>query len=1013
VQLYQKPQNCHANRISGNLFLLFLFLVFPGMAHTPSDTLRQHLRERIEAIMDRYHFTDADKALQLLSAQGKIANQHSRPDLYLTVLLNKAWVAEHHQKIDSLYYYLVLGDDVLDRHARELEKLDSGQHLRSEFVYEKGMYHYLMGDLPSAIENFKSVIYSQGQLVIQDSLYTFDALCNIGLLYALIPDRVQAVYYYNVARGIVPKNDPTYSSARDYQYQLAFLEASMADVEFQNNNAPNLAVSAKKFHHVLRRLSGKETASGAQNLILTIYNRLGDICVRQGAYDSAVYWTNRSLRIIKGGDPEIQIKTLLAAGKVNRAALKFKKAGQCISEAINIASHLYPNHHRIKAMALYEKGILESSQQHWISALNIFQQALQQLTDNYVDMLVEKLPSDLATTNEYSLIKVVIEKANTFYAWHRALPGDQEKLRVAIAHYEYAAKSIDNMKLLLEHDESEQIFASTLHGLYEKAIAACYDACSTGMGDEYLARTFYFMEKSKASVLLRATRNLTSQQLTSMPVSIVAKENLMKGKLYYWQHQLVNANTTEVNAIQLEILKAREAFHAIIDSLKKNYPAYYTLRYDSRIATLKETMHKLIQSDNAILEYFYGERDMYILLISSSETKLKKISLTSEFRSALASLLVNIKNNPAVAGSSNLSEMLSSAAILHQHLVSPVSDKLPSHIKKLLIIPDGLLGYLPFEMLIPSVHRDTLTTSLHQLPFLVKRFAIRYEPSANIAMLKDQRANNNTAYTYLGFAPSYDLNSVAGTDPQLQGSNNNFLRHIGPLSFNETEVRGAATYFSKSGNYFGADASERSFKTYAIKSRIIHLAMHAIVNDQNSLYSGLLFSDARKNIPPKPYPGEDGFLYLYELYNMKLEADLAVLSACMTGVGEMATGEGIMSIGRGFQYAGCPAVAMSLWQVNDRSTSIIMRLFFSNLGKGMSKDEALQHAKIAFLDDPANGIFAHPFFWSAFILVGDEAPIETTQSHTKIIFLTALLFIVAWLFVLFGRKRIKNSHGRL
>ena len=109
---------------------------------------------------------------------------------------------------------------------------------------------------------------------------------------------------------------------------------------------------------------------------------------------------------------------------------------------------------------------------------------------------------------------------------------------------------------------------------------------------------------------------------------------------------------------------------------------------------------------------------------------------------------------------------------------------------------------------------------------------------------------------------------------------------------------------------------------------------------------------------------------------MKLNADLAVLSACNTGIGDVMRGEGIMSLARGFMYAGCPSIVMSLWSVNDEASSSIMEGFYRNLAEGVDKDEALRQAKIAYLDKTGRRD-AHPYFWAAHVLIGD------TESFTR------------------------------
>jgi CHAT domain-containing protein len=299
---------------------------------------------------------------------------------------------------------------------------------------------------------------------------------------------------------------------------------------------------------------------------------------------------------------------------------------------------------------------------------------------------------------------------------------------------------------------------------------------------------------------------------------------------------------------------------------------------------------------------------------------------------------------------------------------------------------------LPFEILLPATPQAGY--SANNLPYLLTRFIIGYEHSATLAIEKKQRTSRPTRYSYTGFSPSYTKITIADTSADKRSVARKGSQAARPLRFNRQEIEDASRHFFRSKNFYGQAATENSFRRYATKSNVIHLSMHATVNDQNSLYSGLFFSAGDTTTQ------EDGFLYLYELYNIDLQADLAVLSACETGVGELTSGEGIISMGRAFQYAGCPAVAMSLWQVNDRSTHLLMKLFFENLSNGMAKDEALQHAKRVFLEDSKNKHFIHPYYWSAFILVGNETPLKVKPLFNITLFVTVAVILTVLVFLM-------------
>jgi CHAT domain-containing protein len=187
------------------------------------------------------------------------------------------------------------------------------------------------------------------------------------------------------------------------------------------------------------------------------------------------------------------------------------------------------------------------------------------------------------------------------------------------------------------------------------------------------------------------------------------------------------------------------------------------------------------------------------------------------------------------------------------------------------------------------------------------------------------------------------------------------------LNWSEREVTGIASRIGGKA-FCQRRATERNFKRNASKAGILHIATHCFVNDEHPMYSGLV-------LVPDSASGEDGFLNIYELVDMKLNADLAVLSACNTGTGKLVRGEGIMSLARGFMAAGCPSVLMSLWPIDDRATSEIMERYYTGLVEGRRKHEALRSAKIDFLKQ-ADETRANPIYWAGMVQLGDTEPVR-------------------------------------
>ena len=215
------------------------------------------------------------------------------------------------------------------------------------------------------------------------------------------------------------------------------------------------------------------------------------------------------------------------------------------------------------------------------------------------------------------------------------------------------------------------------------------------------------------------------------------------------------------------------------------------------------------------------------------------------------------------------------------------------------------------------------------------------------------------------------------------------------LKWSEKEVRDINRILS--GKIFiHQDASESNFKQYARDANIIHLATHVLIDDNAPLYSRFLFSTANDTL-------EDGLLHTHELYNMHLNASLAVLSACNTGTGKMVRGEGIMSLARGFMYENCPNVLVSLWPVDDKTTAEIMQLFYAGLKQGLNKDNALREAKLTYLKN-ADEVKSNPFYWANFILIGDANPIHFKHKPNFIVLSFIALVIIFSLAIVFRNK---------
>jgi CHAT domain-containing protein len=304
---------------------------------------------------------------------------------------------------------------------------------------------------------------------------------------------------------------------------------------------------------------------------------------------------------------------------------------------------------------------------------------------------------------------------------------------------------------------------------------------------------------------------------------------------------------------------------------------------------------------------------------------------------------------------------------LYQILIQPF-DKQLSSFRKLIIVPDHALAYLPFEALAGSRRAKA-----RKGQYLVERFAIGYAPSASaLAAVRSSNAGSESR-SFIAFAdPAYRVE--IGAQERSPGPEaktwelSDYLERgfdLRRLPYTRTEATNIAALFPAGERkvFLGTDANEQQVKSEPLaRYRYLHFAAHGIVDEENPARSGVILSLGGNQ-------KDDGILQMSEIMRLKLNADLVTLSACRTGMGKVVGGEGVLGLTRAFLYAGTRSVVASLWNVNDTATAELMTTFYQNLRRGLAKDEALRQAKLRLLHGRPP-TWRHPFYWAPFVLVG-------------------------------------------
>ncbi len=283
---------------------------------------------------------------------------------------------------------------------------------------------------------------------------------------------------------------------------------------------------------------------------------------------------------------------------------------------------------------------------------------------------------------------------------------------------------------------------------------------------------------------------------------------------------------------------------------------------------------------------------------------------------------------------------------------------------------------MPFDIL--TDQRWKKGNTYRSLNYLIYDYPISYNYSSTLRF-KFNKLKSNSKNEIITYAPDYN-NKVDGLDP---------------LPYAQEEVRYINKIFDTK-SMLGQLATEHHFKTHAKDYQYIHLSMHASIDDENSLFTRLYFVEDSI---------DDGHLEINELYQLKLNSDLVVLSGCSTGGGELYKGEGLYSLSRGFMQAGCPNITLTLWNINDESSYQIISNYYKNLADGLPNDIALQQSKIAYLKQ-ASQLNSFPYFWASYIIVGDNnLTIEQGSNPYYLFMIVGLVIILMILFLFWWRER--------
>ncbi|MDN3724038.1 CHAT domain-containing protein [Aequorivita sp. SDUM287046] len=572
-------------------------------------------------------------------------------------------------------------------------------------------------------------------------------------------------------------------------------------------------------------------------------------------------------------------------------------------------------------------------------------------------VILEEVAKNLPLYENVSGLKIqLLALENAVLLENYKQNGSQSDLEKAYGNINKLIKQLIAGKRNYNYQESKIFYSKSIVPYIDKSLEICHIKYGKDKNPEVLNTIFKLMEINKSSILLDGITDFKLKTQKGIPETVMEDEAKTKKNLLAVNETIDKIKTdTAINSRKLSALYDKQlALNNRIDSIEKHleneFPDYYNSRNLSEAKSLDFYQTNILRKNQCIVEYYLSDERLYRLVISKNEINFKEIPNSKNIIAQVENLMVNLLQREQIDDLRN---------IIGTSLLPIFADS----IEEIIFIVDGSLSQLPFEIL------DYNNT------YLLQNYHISYAGSLQlyqeqVEIHRRERINVD----WLGFAPDYKDNFLSANKEEVQ--------MIGNLM---------------EGKYsLGPEATKQNFLDLGSQASILHLATHTSLDKANPMLNKMIFYDN----------GKDPFeLTASEIYGLKLQSDLAVLSSCETGGGNYEN-DGIMSMSRAFAYAGVPSTVMSLWKVPDAQTSIIMINFYKNLEKGQNKNEALANAKLHYLENVKQPELKHPYYWAGFVVSGDISPIKYGFSWWWYVLLAGIILIV--IFILFIRKNQSN-----
>ena len=845
-------------------------------------------------------------------------------------------------------------------------------------------YQY-MGDFQKAL----AFAEQAGALAkeLGDHLQEGSTFNNICVIQEDLGDFKRALDYCNRALAIRQKFSHAIGEAVTLS-NLGGVQASLGDFQ----SSLDFYHRAQAAYRALENRTGQGIA----------FNNIGWVYATLGAYDKALDFYNKGLEIfIAAGDQ------YRAANILTNLAATYAKLGD-YQKALELDLKALPMHRAVNnndgvAKTLRHTANAYARLNERPKALDYYKQAIQLLRGNprqltaalrdqgnlYID-LGEQQNATASFNEALEISRTIGDRLGEADALQgiAEVERDRGNLTEAKRLTETALASVESLRVNLKSQQLRATFFASVRKYHELYIDVLMRLHQQHPNDGFDAAALQACENARARSLLELLMEANAEIRQGVDASLVDREQKVRQAISFkaeQQMRLLSTKHTEQDAkdVSDSLNALANEYDDIQAKIRQTSPRYAALTQPAPLS-VKEIQSQLLDENTVLLEYSLGEDGSYLWAVSPTLFRSFALPKRTEIEDAARRVydLVtasdrSVPNETIEQRTKRLSQAdenyPNAIAALSRLLLGPAAAELKN--KRLLIVGEGVLQYVPFSALEDPNERAT--------PLMVKHEIVTLPSASVLGVLRRETKERVPAPKAIAvFAdPVFDSNDArltgktqvaAHAEPDeardiRRSAEESGLAGFQRLRFSREEANQIMKLAARNNSLEALDfAANRANATSSDLQnyRVVHFATHGIVNSRHAELSGIVLSLVDQNGKP-----QNGFLRLYDIYNMNLKADLVVLSACQTALGRDIKGEGLIGLTRAFMYGGATRVVASLWQTDDRATSVLMSRFYDGLlSRRMSPAAALRNAQVSMWQDKR---WQNPRYWAAFTIQGE------------------------------------------